>query len=47
MKMTEFKEIMSLFDAGDFESRKEAVSMLYEGFSSYYLKIIKNYIRVS
>jgi len=41
MKMTEFKEIMNLFDAGDFESRKEAVSMLYEGFSGYYLKIIK------
>ena len=41
MKMTEFEEIMNLFDAGDFESRKEAVSILYEGFSSYYLKIIK------
>jgi len=27
----QFKEIMRLFDAGDFESRKDAVSMLYEG----------------
>ena len=27
----QFKEIMRLFDAGDFESRKEAVSILYEG----------------
>ena len=41
MKMTEKKEIMRLFDAGDFESRKEAVSMLYEGFSGYYLMVIK------
>ena len=32
----QFKEIMRLFDAGDFESRKEAVSMLYEGYSRHY-----------
>ena len=37
----QFKEIMRLFDAGDFESRKKAVSMLYEGFSRHYLKVIK------
>ena len=37
----QFKEIMRLFDAGDFESRKEAVSMLYEGFSRHYLIVIK------
>ena len=37
----QFKEIMGLFDAGDFESRKKAVSMLYEGFSRHYLKVIK------
>ena len=36
-----FKEIMRLFDAGDFESRKEAVSILYEGFSRQYLIVIK------
>ena len=41
MKMTEKKEIMRLFDAGDFESRKKAVSMLYEGFSGKYLMVIK------
>ena len=37
----QFKEIMRLFDAGDFESRKEAVSILYEGFSRHYLIVIK------
>ena len=37
----QFKEIMRLFDAGDFESRKEAVSMLYEGYSRHYLIVIK------
>ena len=37
----QFKEIMRLFDAGDFESRKTAVSMLYEGFSRHYLIVIK------
>ena len=37
----QFKEIMRLFDAGDFESRKKAVSMLYEGFSRHYLIVIK------
>ena len=41
MKITEKKEIMRLFDAGDFESRKKAVSMLYEGFSGKYLMVIK------
>ena len=41
MKMTEKKEIMRLFDAGDFQSRKEAISMLNKGFSDYYLKVIK------
>ena len=41
MKMTEKKEIKRLFDAGDFESRKEAIAMLYEGFSDYYLMVIK------
>jgi hypothetical protein len=37
----QFKEIMRLFDTGDFESRKKAVSMLYEGFSRHYLIVIK------
>ena len=37
----QFKEIMRLFDEGDFESRKEAVSMLYEGYSRHYLIVIK------
>ena len=37
----QFKEIMRLFDAGDFESRKEAVSILYEGYSRHYLIVIK------
>ena len=37
----QFKEIMRLFDAGDFESRKEAASILYEGFSRHYLIVIK------
>jgi DNA-directed RNA polymerase specialized sigma24 family protein len=37
----QFKEIMRLFDAGDFESRKRAVSMLYEGYSRHYLIVIK------
>ena len=37
----QFKEIMRLFDSGDFESRKTAVSMLYEGFSRHYLIVIK------
>ena len=37
----QFKEIMRLFDVGDFESRKEAVSMLYEGYSRHYLIVIK------
>ena len=37
----QFKEIMRYFDAGDFESRKKAVSMLYEGFSRHYLIVIK------
>ena len=41
MKMTEKKEIMRLFEAGDFESRKEAITMLYEGFSDYFLMVIK------
>ena len=41
MKMTEKKEIMRLFEAGDFESRKEAISMLNKGFSDYYLMVIK------
>ena len=41
MKMTEKKEIMRLFEGGDFESRKEAISMLYEGFSDYFLMVIK------
>ena len=36
----QFKEIMRLFDAGDFESRKEAVSIFYEGFSRNYLIVI-------
>ena len=37
----QFKEIMRLLDAGYFESRKKAVSMLYEGFSRHYLIVIK------
>ena len=37
----QFKEIMRLFDAGDFESRKKAISILYEGFSRHYLIVIK------
>ena len=37
----QFKEIMRLFDVGDFESRKQAVSMLYEGYSRHYLIVIK------
>ena len=41
MKMTEKKEIMRLFEGGDFESRKEAISMLNKGLSDYYLMIIK------
>ena len=41
MKMTEKKEIMCLFEAGDFESRKEAISMLYKSFSDYFLMVIK------
>ena len=41
MKMTEKKEIMRLFDAGDFQSREVATSMLYKGFSRQYLIVIK------
>ena len=37
----QFKEIMRLFDAGDFESRKEAITMLYNGYSRHYLVVIK------
>ena len=37
----QFKEIMRLFDAGDFESRKEAITMLYKGYSRHYLVVIK------
>ena len=37
----QFKKIMRLFDAGDFESRKKAISILYEGFSRHYLIVIK------
>jgi DNA-directed RNA polymerase specialized sigma24 family protein len=43
MKITDdqFKEIMDLFDAGDHESRKQAISMLYLGFRDHYLIVIK------
>jgi len=41
MKMTEKKEIMRLFDAGDVQSRNVATSMLYKGFSRQYLIVIK------
>ena len=43
MKITDdqFKEIMDLFDAGDHESRKKAISMLYVGFKDHYLIVIK------
>ncbi len=43
MKITseQFKEIMRLFNNGDFESRKEAISMLYDGYSRHYLIVIK------
>ena len=37
----QFKEIMRLFDAGYFESRKEAITMLYKGYSRHYLIVIK------
>jgi RNA polymerase sigma factor (sigma-70 family) len=43
MKITpnQFKEIMDWFDAGDRESRKKAISMLYEKYSRHYLIVIK------
>ena len=43
MKITpnQFKEIMDWFDAGDRESRKKAISMLYEKYSRNYLIVIK------
>ena len=37
----QFKEIMRLFDAGDFESRKKAIDILYAGFSTHFIKKIK------
>ena len=42
MKITseQFKEIMRLFNNGDFESRKEAIAMLYDGYSRHYLIVI-------
>jgi RNA polymerase sigma factor (sigma-70 family) len=43
MKITpnQFKVIMDWFDAGDRESRKKAISMLYEKYSRHYLIVIK------
>ena len=43
MKITpdQFKEIMRYFDAGDYESRKKAIDMLYAGFSTHFIKKIK------
>ena len=43
MKITpnQFKEIIDWFDAGDRESRKKAISMLYEKYSRHYLIVIK------
>lgn len=43
MKITpdQFKEIMRLFDAGDFESRRKAVAILYDGYRDYLLNLIK------
>ena len=37
----QFKEIMRFFDAGDFESRKKAIDILYAGFSSHFIIKIK------
>ena len=38
----QFKEIMHLFDAGDFESRREAVAIIFHGYSDYLLNLIKH-----
>ena len=38
----QFKEIMRLFDAGDYESRQKAISILYDGFRDYLLNLIKH-----
>ena len=37
----DFKQIMFLFDAGDFESRKKAIFILYDNYRPHYLRIIK------
>jgi RNA polymerase sigma factor (sigma-70 family) len=37
----QFKEIIRFFDAGDYESRKQAIDMLYAGFSTHYIIKIK------
>jgi len=37
----DFKKIMTLFDAGDFESRRVAINMLYNAYSRHYLIVIK------
>lgn len=37
----QFKEIMRFFDAGDYESRKKAIDMLYGGFSTHFIIKIK------
>ena len=38
----QFKEIMRLFDAGDYESRQKAISILYNGYRDYLLNLIKH-----
>jgi len=38
----QFKEIMRLFDAGDYESRQKAISILYDGYRDYLLNLIKH-----
>ena len=38
----QFKEIMHLFDTGDFESRREAVAIIFHGYSDYLLNLIKH-----
>jgi len=41
IQKTDFKLIMEHFNAGDFESRKKAVDMLYRAYSQHYLIVIK------
>ena len=41
IQKTDFKLIIELFNAGDFESRKKAVDMLYRAYRQHYLIVIK------